>query len=147
MEDLIVSWGPTVATLTFAGLAAAMTWLVFSRMAAGKVRDLLQRAWTEIIDAAREVFQTYVESLKASKDPLSEGGGSLTAAEKAEAKSRAIAIFKQNFGKKGLVRLGKIIGVDLENWIGSKVESAVNILKVEGSAAGKGTAAVPSPLP
>jgi len=95
------------------------------------------------------VFQTYVETLNAGKDPSSPGGTSLTADEKAEAKRRAVAIFKANFGKKGLARLAKIFGVDIERWIGSKVESAVNVLKVEGSAAGKSAAppVVPLPLP
>lgn len=151
MEDLIATWGLRILVWLVAGLTAAMTWLVWSRMAAGSLRDLLQRAWLEVVDAAREVFQTYVETLKAAKDPLSPGGTSLTAEEKAEAKRRAVAIFKANFGKKGLARLAKVFGVDIERWIGSKVESAVNVLKVEGSAAGKSaiasTAVVPLPLP
>ena len=138
MEDIFASWGPKIAAWTFAGLAMAMTWLVWNRLKAGTVRDLLMRAWTEVLDACREVFQTYVEALKAGKDPESPGGDSLTEAEKAEAKSRAIGIFKANFGKKGLGRLAKVLGVNLDAWLGSKIESAVNVLKVEGAAAGKG---------
>lgn len=144
MEDFIASWGSKIAAWTFAALATAMTWLVWNRLKAGTVRDLLQRAWTEVLDACREVFQTYVEALKAGKDPTSPGGTSLTAEESAEAKNRAAAIFKANFGKKGLGRLAKILGVNLDAWLGSKIESAVNVLKVEGAAAGKG---IPDPLP
>lgn len=151
MEDLIATWGLRVLVWLVAVLTAVMTWLVWSRMGAGKLRDLLQRAWLEVLDACREVFQTYVETLKEGKDPASPEGASLTHAEKAEAKRRAIAIFKANFGTKGLRRLAKIFGLDLERWIGSKIESAVNVLKVEGAAAGKSasspTPVVPLPLP
>jgi hypothetical protein len=49
----------------------------------------------------------------------------LTNAEKAEAKRMAIKIAKANFGAKGLARLARAFGMDMDGWIGNKIEAVI----------------------
>lgn len=98
--------------------------LILKQIKAGTVRDIVSRALTEVGDAVLAVTQTYVEALKkASAD------GTLTDAEKAEAKRLAIETVKKNLGPEGLAKLAKIIGVDIDGWLGTKIEAAVGASK------------------
>lgn len=147
MTEDAIFWGLTTGDRlwTYLGalaLAAALAWVAKSWPS--KAGEIVGRALREIGDAVREVYQTYVEALKeADRD------GKLTTDEKVTAKRMAVAIAKSNIGKKGLARLLRVLGVDaLDEWIGSKVESAIVGEKVVGSAAKGGAASsVPLPLP
>lgn len=131
MYEMIAEYGTQGLTWILLALGAVlMRWvlpLVQNLWAAG----VLTRAWTEVSAAVLEVGQTYVSALKAGAED-----GKLTDAEKKDAKLQAIAIAKRNIGTKGLKSIAKIVGVDVEKWIGSKVETAVAATKPTGPAAG-----------
>lgn len=101
-----------------------------------KVRKYVGRAFVEVKSAVAEVYQTYVGALKEA-----DADGKLTDEEKAEAKSRAVAMAKSNIGKKGLKRLTNVLGVDaFDDWLGNKVEAAVDHAKKVGKAVNGGKA-------
>lgn len=125
MIDLLIEYGIPALKWAFAGLGALLASYVFAHLKEGYIRSIAQRAWIEIQGAVLEVSQTFVEALK-----LASADGSLTAAEQAEAKAKAIKVAKENIGKKGLARLARVLGVDIDRWLGSKVEQAVSMLKV-----------------
>jgi hypothetical protein len=87
------------------------------------------RALAEVGDAVLAVSQTYVDALKAAN-----ADGKLTDQEKAEAKAKALALIKQNLGPVGLRKLAKIIGVDVDGWLGTKLEAAVATLQTKSIA-------------
>ena len=136
-SDTILHWAISLLTLLFA-------WGVRGRMKAGYVHDVLERAFSEVIASAREVYQTYVAALKDAN-----ADGIITPAEAAEARARAWRIFANNIGTKGMTKLAKVLGVDVESWFGHKLEAAVHLLKTEGKATAPAarTAGVPAPLP
>lgn len=143
MYDLIQNYGLYVLGLVLGGIATLLAKFVFPRIKAGYARDLAQRAWVEIQGAAFEVGQVYVDGLKAaSKD------GTLTVNEKAAAKVMAIDVAKANIGAAGLKRLGRVLGVNIDTWLASKVEQAVAIQKLTKPAPlPKATAVRLPPLP
>lgn len=115
--DKFLMW----ALVFVGGLAAS---LILKMLKDGTAKQIVERALTEVGHAVLAVAQTYVSAIKeASAD------GILTAQEKAEAKAKAIALAKQNIGKEGLLKLAKILGVDLDGWLGTKIEAAVATLK------------------
>ena len=155
MEDLIYQaliHGDHVVAWVVAALAAFAIKYVLGRIGSERVRSYVERAAREVFNAVEEVWQTYVSALKEANSD-----GKLTREEKFGARSKAIAIAKANLGKKGLARLVRILGIDpsdLDGWLGTKVESSVNALKLAGKAAGGGRkigelvdAGDPSPLP
>lgn len=91
---------------------------------ASKAAGVIRRALTEVGDAVLATTQTYVTAIKAAN-----ADGKLTDVEKAEAKALAIATAKKLIGPEGLKRLSKIIGGDLDSWIGTKIEAALGGLK------------------
>lgn len=110
------------------GVGAALSWLlgryVWQRITHEKTVAILQRAYAEIGDAVREVEQTYVRAIREAA-----ADGKLTAAERDIARDKAIQIAKSNLGKRGLERLGRMLGVDVDGWIGTKLEAAVDARK------------------
>lgn len=108
--------------LTFAG--GLLATLILKQLREGTAKTIVSRALTEVGDAVLAVSQTYVSALKAAA-----ADGKLTAEEKAEAKAKAIAIVKQNLGMAGLKKLAKILGVDVDGWLGNKIEAAVGAAK------------------
>lgn len=111
--DKVLAW-----VLSAVGVAIAA--FVLGKIGEGKAKEIVARALNELGAAVLEVKQTFVDSIKAAS-----ADGTLTPAEKAEAKARAIAIAKSNLGSKGLARLAKIIGVDVEGWLSNKLEAIV----------------------
>lgn len=120
--DLISAAGTAVLALIALGLGFAIRWLHQKTQS-----DLLVRVVRGVSSAARlavqEVWATYVKALKdASAD------GSLTDAEKAEARSRAIALLKSYIGTKGLALLCSSLGLDqsvIDQYLGAHVEAAL----------------------
>lgn len=129
MKEQLFAW---IVTAGGSAITVAITWVLMKLAAYLSHRvgsAILARAATEITGAVLEVEQTFVSVLKADA-----ADGKLTSAEMKEAKDKAIAVAKRNLGKEGLERLGRVIGVDLEQWLGSKVESAVGALRVSAPA-------------
>lgn len=124
MYDLIATYGIDALTWVLLALSALLLRWVFPLVQNAWANGVLNRAWTEVKAAVLEVGQTYVDALKEGK-----ADGKLTEDEKSLAKSKAIAVAKSNIGKKGLKALARIVGVDVEKWLGSKVESAVAVAK------------------
>ncbi len=123
MYELTMNYGAMVLGTILAVLGLGLTRYVFVLIDNNIIRESLVRLWDETKAAVLEVGQTYVDALKeASLD------GKLTDEEKAEAKSKAIAIAKSNLGKKGLLRLSRIL--DIDKWIGGKVEAFVRESKM-----------------
>ena len=141
MEEAIL-YGHGVIVWLASLLVIAIGKYVIDKIDNEKVRKYVGRAFVEVKSAVAEVYQTYVSVLKEGK----EDDGKLDDEEKAEAKKRAIAIAKSNIGKKGLKRLTNVLGVDaFDDWLGNKVEAAVDLSKKEGRAAANG-GKKPSPL-
>lgn len=115
--DKFLMW----ALVFVGGLAAT---LILKAMKDGTAKEIVSRALTEVGHAVLAVTQTYVSAIKAASED-----GVLTDQEKAEAKAKAIALVKQNIGKDGLLKLAKILGVDLDGWLGTKIEAAVATAK------------------
>ncbi len=124
MIETIAEYGPRVAAWVFAALSTLLSTYVWVLIRAGYAREALQRAWVEVQGAVLEVTQTYSSAIKAASID------GLTDAEKATAKAQAIAIAKENLGKKGLSRLARVIGVDVDQWLASKTEQAVALTKL-----------------
>jgi len=86
------------------------------------IAGILSRAKDEVFAAVHEVDAGYVDAIK-----LASADGTLTAAEKAVAKDKAIAIAKSNIGMKGLATLSRIAGIEsVEKWIASWIERGVS---------------------
>ena len=118
IHGLIAEYGMAALGFPVAALTAGLTRYVFVLISSKIIGDAIARLWHETRMAVLEVGQTYTDALKeASAD------GKLTGAEKYEAKAKAIAIAKSNFGKKGLLRLSRVLDVD--EWLGNKVEAFV----------------------
>jgi hypothetical protein len=147
MEDLFYQaliHGDSAVAWVGAALAVLVIKYVIAKIDNEKVRKYVGRAWVEVRGAVAEVWQTYVSALKEANTD-----GKLTDDEKAEAKRYALEAAKANIGKKGLARLMRVLGLgdtdELDNWLGNKVETAVDLSKKEGKAAANGGA--PNPLP
>jgi hypothetical protein len=121
--DLISAVVTAVLAIIALGLGFAIRWLHQKTKS-----DLLIRIVRGVASAARlavqEVWATYAKALKdASAD------GSLTDAEKSEARSRAIALLKSYLGAKGLALLCSSLGLDqstLDKYLGAHVETALS---------------------
>lgn len=124
MESIFATYGPDVVAWVLAALGAVITWLVARLGASAWAASVIQRAWVEVQGAVAEVSQTYADAIKAAR-----ADGSLTDMERAAAKAQAIAIAKENLGEKGLRRLGRVLGVDVDRWLASKTEQAVKVMK------------------
>jgi hypothetical protein len=149
MRDLIVEFAEPVATLVVTLLGAILTRFVWSRISSDWARRLLQRVYSEVVDAVLIVWQTYVDELKQKS-----ADGKLTSAERAEAKRRAVDTVVKNLGATGIERLAKVLGLkgteSTVAWIENKTEAAVAGLKSAGvilNGVRKGTSAKPAAVP
>jgi hypothetical protein len=133
MIELFATYGPDALAWVLAALGTALTGLVGLVIRAVYVREIVGRAWNEISGAALEVAQTYADAIKERR------GGGLTDDEKREARTLAIESAKANLGKRGVARLARVIGIDVERYLGSKLETAVKMIKV--------ATAAPAPIP
>lgn len=123
MTDLFATYGPDAVAWVLAALGALLAKYVWQKMAAGYLADAAQRAWVEVQGAVLEVSQTYADAIRKGR-----ADGSLTDKEKAEAKALAIGIAKSNIGTKGLARLARVLGVNVDGWLASKTEQAVKLM-------------------
>lgn len=131
MSELFATYGPDALVWALTALGTLLSSYVFVLVRAGYVRETLQRAWVEVQGAVLEVSQTYADEIKrASAD------GTLTDDEKREARTMAVEIAKSNLGKRGLSRLGRVLGLDVDKWLVSKTEQAVKLTKAAAGAAG-----------
>lgn len=125
MTDMFATYGPDVVAWVLAALGTLLSTYVFAAMKLGWAREVLARAWLEVQGAVAEINQVYVDELRKAR-----ADGDLTDQEKAYARSMAIEKAKENIGKKGLARVARIVGIDAERWIASKVEQAVALSKL-----------------
>lgn len=102
-------------------------------------RAIVQRALTEVGHAVLEVSQTFVSGLKAGA-----ADGKLTLDDARKARDMAVTIARANIGPKGLEALGRIIGVDVGDWLKTRVESTVAQIKMPVAVA---PVALPFPKP
>lgn len=125
MLDLFITYGDDALKWLLAAAGALLLKYVFSLVKNSYANGVLGRAWLEVQGAVLEVEQVYVGALRAAR-----ADGKLTDAEKAQAKAMAIAIARENLGKKGLARLARVLGLDsVERWLGSKSEQALATVK------------------
>lgn len=127
MSDIfyaLLDSGNDVIVWLAVALVGLISRYVVAKIGSETVRKYVGRALDEVYDAVGEVYQTFVSEIKKGR-----ADGQLTDEEKAEAKAKAIAIAKSNIGAKGLARLGRILGVDIDDWLGTKVEASVAKLK------------------
>lgn len=101
------------------GVSFLLGWVLFDRIADGKVKRILMRleaALGAAIVAAAEAWATAIK--KGLED------GTLTGAEKDAAKRAALDVVKGYMGVKGIQTLLKVLGFNenaLDDWIGNKV--------------------------
>ena len=145
MEDLAYQ-GLIHGNSVIAWVAAAVLGLIgkyiVSKIENENVRKYVGRALDEVADAVAEVYQTFVNELKAGN-----ADGKLTAEEKVVARKMAIDTAKSNIGTKGLKRLAKVAGIDaLDEWLGTKVEATVKMAKAAESKEAVSGSGTPGPL-
>jgi hypothetical protein len=133
LYELVSEWGLKVGAWLASLLLAVMAAWVWKRIRIQVVRDVLERAWTEIVASALQVWQTYVQAIKEGR-----ADGKLTPEEATEARRRALDAFKRNFGLAALAKAapGWIFGAKAkewaEGWADHKLEAAVAKLKADG---------------
>ncbi len=129
MQDLffwVLAHGDKFLMWALVFIGGLVSMVILKQLKSGTVRDIVSRALTEVGDAVLAVTQTYVDEIK-----LASADGKLTDEEKAHAKAKAVALIKSNIGLEGIKKLARIIGVDVDGWLGTKVEAAVAVLKAK----------------
>lgn len=127
MSELLAEWGPRAVLFLFSGVAMLLTRYVYGLLKSEYVKRVISRALNEIQAAVMEVAQTYSDAIKKGRDD-----GKLTEEEKAKARSLAMTIARENIGLKGIRRLVRIFAgdrIDIDKWLGNKVEASVKALK------------------
>lgn len=131
MEEAIL-YGDVGIRLVAVFLAGLIGKYLIAKIDNEKVRKYVGRAFVEVKSAVAEVYQVYVAALKEANED-----GKLTALEKKQAKTMALKRAKSYIGKKGLKGLGRVLGTDaVEDWLGGKVEAAVDEAKKAGKKTG-----------
>jgi uncharacterized protein YidB (DUF937 family) len=115
--------------LTWAGTSLAR--YIQSKVKNEYLKNALTRLDDAVVNAVKFVQQTVVDALKeANKD------GVITNVEKDQIKQKAVEAVKSYLGKKGLLEIAKILGLDdggLANLISQRIEAAVHDLKASNS--------------
>lgn len=117
-------------------LLAALGWLslqvaafINTHVRNERLRGVLARVDDAVFVAVREIEQVYVSRLKnASAD------GELTPDERKDAKDAAVAAARSYLGARGLVDLGKVLGIpldDVDRVVSARVEAAVYNLRAQ----------------
>jgi len=125
MIELFAEYGMRALVFVATVLGGFLTRYVWVLIKNATARAILERGYGETRDAVLEVAQTYVDELRKGRED-----GSLTPEEKANALAKAVAAAKANLGRKGLARLGRVLGVDVDSWLQSKVEATVKAIKL-----------------
>lgn len=129
-------------------LLAGLTWLVAraaalirARVQNEFLRGVLVRLDDAVFTAVKDLQQTVVDEIKAAS-----ADGKISAAERQRIKVAAVTNVKSHLGPKGVVELGRILGLGagaLDGLMGSKVEAAVHDIR----AAANGSPGAARPLP
>ncbi len=150
---LFVDRGGQALQAALALLALAGAWVLRHVTLSARWRSLLEELGAHSKDVVQEVFQTYVEAIKAGR-----ADGQLTDAEKNRARDMAIAKLRERLSWSKLLQLGggwlaRLLGGTsfenkVESWLGGAVETAVAEAKRGGKAAGLSTSGtnVPDPI-
>jgi hypothetical protein len=115
-----------VLVAIFMALGWVYSRFVASRINSTRLGDMIAKTGQELRAVITEVHNTYVKALKdAGQD------GEWTSKEKAEAKARAVAKFKENLGVKGIKRMTKVLGISgaVDSWLGTQVEATLTDMK------------------
>ncbi len=140
--SVVANYGAPALAWALTALAALLVGKVFSKIKNDFARGVIERATTEVFDVVKAVFQSYVDGIKRGN-----ADGKLTDEEKDQARKLAWEQFASNLGPKGLERLGRVLGLNLEGvakWFASKTETAI---AVEKEKAISGPLAMRSPTP
>ncbi len=109
-------------------LSGFLTKLIHEKTKNATLAGILGRLNELIWDEVKAAEQVAVKSIKLAKDPSSDGGMKITDAEAREIKQRVLRRIKENIGVKGLVKLGKVLGLNdqgVTDMIEAKIEAAV----------------------
>ena len=124
MNDILINVISAVVTTV---LLPLITWAgtkliqyIGTKVKNEKAVALLTTATTIVLNAVRSVFQTYVESLKAS--------GSFNAEAQKTALSKAKDIALSQLGEDVKEYISSIYG-NLDGWLTNQIESTINLLK------------------
>lgn len=124
MNDILINIISAVVTTV---LLPLITWAgtkliqyIGTKVKNEKAATFLSTATTIVLNAVRSVFQTYVESLKAS--------GSFNKETQFTALSKAKDIALAQFGDDVKEYLTKTYG-NLDGWLTNQIESTINLLK------------------
>ena len=104
----------------FSFLGIKLTQWLNSKIKDEKAKALLEKTNGVVLDAVRSVFQTYVESLKAS--------GSFDSQAQAIALGKAKAIIESELTEDLKRFIGESYG-DVASWIGNAIEASIYKLK------------------
>jgi hypothetical protein len=148
--SLIIDHGREAVAWALGALAAAAAWLVVRVGVSATWRSLLEEVGAHGRDVVQEVFQVYVEELKAARLD-----GKLTEDERRHAKALAMAKLKERLGWRKLLELGGGLvarvfagsswAKRVEEFLGGAIEASVADAKREGRAAGLKTSGTDVP--
>lgn len=151
VQEIILWFLATFGTVAVTFLGNLLAKLIKSKVANETVQQALLRANEAVWTAVQSVEQEYIKSLKAAKDPSSEGGASITQAEAKQARQLALQRAKSFLGRPGLELLGYVFGFGeggLDSFLLSKIEAAVGTSSHPLTLPGSGTVrrACPEPV-
>jgi hypothetical protein len=148
LYDLIVGYGGVAVTWALAGLATAGSWVLVRLGAQHAVRAAFEELGKHSRDVVQEVWQAYVEDLKAGS-----ADGILTDDEKKHARAMAVAKLKERLTWRSLVKLGggwfsrvfagSSWAAKVESILGGAVETAIAESKRDARAASIPAVVVP----
>lgn len=125
--DLYEMLSPVIVMIVTV-LAGFLTKLIHEKTKNTTLAGILGRLNELVWDEVKAGEQVFVKSIKLAKDPSSDGGVKITDAEALEIKQRVLRRIKENIGVKGLVKLGKVLGLNdrgVTAMIEAKIEAAV----------------------
>ena len=114
-----------LAVLTWAG-AKVVTWIQ-ANVNNSYLRNTLVRVDDAVVTAVKELQQTIVDEIKAAN-----ADGNIDDTESERIKSMALANVKSYLGTKGLLMVGKVLGLvgdTLDRYLGSRIEATVHDLR------------------
>ncbi len=109
-------------------LSGFLTKLIHEKTKNATLAGILGRLNELVWDEVKAAEQVVVKNIKAAKSPSSDGGMKITSAEAKVIKRRVLDRIKENVGVKGLLKLGKVLGLDVQgvsDMIEAKIEAAV----------------------
>ncbi len=117
-----------VVVLIITVLSGFLTKLIHEKTKNATLAAILGRLNEFVWDEVKAAEQVAVRNIKLAREPSSDGGIKITDAEAHEIKRRVLERIKENVGVKGLVKLGKVLGLNdrgVTGMIEAKIEAAV----------------------